>query len=147
MFIPLVIVLIILAGITIFEFIVLRLLGLQYNSTGSLILFFVLYLILEIPLSLITNALPKALKSVGMIQSSKGWLPFVLDTGLTFILINILDTLMEDITITWQGAILFSLITGLISWKLKKKDEEPPVIDSNEFRKIESEFESKKRKL
>ncbi|MFE0555433.1 YrvL family regulatory protein [Paenibacillus sp. NPDC058910] len=50
MFIPLVIVLIFLAGITIFEFFVLRLLGLQYNSTGSLILFFVLYLFLEIPL-------------------------------------------------------------------------------------------------
>ncbi|MEF3353896.1 YrvL family regulatory protein [Paenibacillus sp. GYB006] len=58
--IPLVIVLIILVGLTILEFFVLHLLGLQYKSAGALILFFVLYLILEIPLSLITDALPKA---------------------------------------------------------------------------------------
>lgn len=138
------IVLIILLGIIFFEFIVLRLLGLQYNSIGSLVFFFVLYLLLEIPLSLISNAIPKALKSVGIIQSSKGLLSFLLDTGLTFALINLLDTFMANIKIEWQGAVIFSIITGLISWKLRATDEEPPTIDSEEFKEIEKRFDFKK---
>ncbi|MEH7379152.1 YrvL family regulatory protein [Bacillus sp. JJ1533] len=63
------IVLIILLGITFFEYIFLRIFGLQYNSIGA---FFVMYVFLEIPLSLITNAIPKAIKSIGILQSSKG---------------------------------------------------------------------------
>ena len=59
---------IILLGITFFEYIFLRLLGLQYNSIGALLFFFVMYLFLEIPLTLITNAIPKALKSIGIIN-------------------------------------------------------------------------------
>ncbi|WP_397540185.1 YrvL family regulatory protein [Rummeliibacillus pycnus] len=139
------IVLIILLGIIFFEFIVLRILGLRYNSFASLISFFVLYLLLELPLSLIANAIPKALKSVGIIQSSKGWLSYSLDTGLTFALINLLDTFMENIRINWQGAVIFSLITGLISLKLKAKDEEPPIIDSDEFKEIDSILKNSRR--
>lgn len=141
--IPFVIVLIILVGLTIFEFFVLHLLGLQYKSAGGLILFFVLYLLLEIPLSLITDAMPKALKSVGIIKSSKGWLPLILDTGLPFILILLLDAFISDITITWQGAMIFSLVTGIISRKLKERDTEPPVLGNIEIEKIRSEIDSK----
>jgi hypothetical protein len=122
----------------------LRLLGLQYNSIGALVFFFVMYVFLEIPLSLITNAIPKALKSVGIIQSSKGWLSFILNTGLTFALIELLDTFMESISITWQGSLIFALITVLIGWKLEEKDDEPPMIDSQEFEKIGNRFNAKK---
>ena len=135
---------IILLGITFFEYIFLRLLGLQYNSIGALVFFFVMYVFLEIPLSLITNAIPKALKSVGIIQSSKGWLSFILNTGLTFALIKLLDTFMVNIAITWQGSLIFALITGLIGLKLKEKDDEPPMIDSEEFKTIENRLNSKK---
>ncbi|WP_394555570.1 YrvL family regulatory protein [Priestia aryabhattai] len=93
------IVLIILFAIMFFEFFTLKLLGLQYDSIGSLVYFFVLYLLLEIPLSLIVGAIPKALKSVGIIQFSKGLLSFLLDTGLTFALINSLDIFMTHIKI------------------------------------------------
>ncbi|RIJ63007.1 hypothetical protein CW357_17105 [Rummeliibacillus sp. TYF005] len=137
------IVLFFLLGISFFEFFVLRLLGLQYNSMGALVFFFVLYLLLEIPLSLISNAIPKALYSVGIIRSSKGLLSFLLDTGLTFTLINLLDTFMGNIKIEWQGAVIFSIITGFISWKLKETDEEPPTIDSEEFEEIEERMNSK----
>ena len=78
------IVLVILLGITFFEYIFLRLLGLQYNSIGALVFFFVMYVFLEIPLSLITNAIPKALKSFGIIQSTKGWLLFFKKCGSHF---------------------------------------------------------------
>jgi hypothetical protein len=138
------IVLIILFAIMFFEFFALKSLGLQYDSIGSLVYFFVLYLLLEIPLSLILSAIPKALKSVGLIQFSKGLLSFLLDTGLTFTLINSLDIFMTHIKIEWLGAIVFSIIAGFISWKLKEEDEEPPSIDSEEFKEIEKRFDFKK---
>ncbi|MEK5068704.1 YrvL family regulatory protein [Sporosarcina sp. FSL K6-1508] len=138
------IVLIILLSITFFEYLFLRLLGFQYNSMGALVFFFVMYVFLEIPLSFITNAIPKSLKSVGIIQSSKGWLSFFLNTGLTFALIQLLDTFMVNITITWQGSLIFALISGLIGLKLKEKDEEPPIIDSEEFKDIGNRFNFKK---
>ena len=137
------IVLIFLLGISFFELMVLRLLGLQYASIGSLVFFFVFYLVLEIPLSLLSNAIPKALYSVGIIRSSKGLLSFLLDTGSTLILIQLLDKFMVDIKIEWQGVIIFSIITGMISWILKENDEEPPKIDSEEFKKIEKRMNPK----
>ena len=103
-----------------------------------------MYVFLEIPLSLITNAIPKALKSIGIIQSSKGWLSFILNAGLTFSLIKLLDTFMVNISITWKGSLIFALISGLIGLKLKEKDEEPPMIDSEEFEKIGNSFNPKK---
>lgn len=137
------IVLIFLLGISFFELMVLRLLGLQYASIGSLVFFFVFYLVLEIPLLLLSNAIPKALYSVGIIRSSKGLLSFLLDTGWTLILIQLLDKFMVDIKIEWQGVIIFSIITGMISWILKENDEEPPKIDSEEFKKIEKRMNPK----
>nr|WP_269801518.1 YrvL family regulatory protein [Planococcus sp. MB-3u-03] len=124
------VVLTILMIITFFEYIFLRVLGFQYDSIGALVFFFFLYLFLEMPLSLITNAIPKALKSVGMIQSSKGWLVFSLNALLTFALIELLDNFMTNISITWQGALIFALFSGLTSLKLTEKEKEPPEIDS-----------------
>lgn len=141
------IVLMILFAIMFFEFFTLKLLGLQYDSIGSLVYFFVLYLLLEIPLSLIVSAIPKTLKSVGLIQSSKRLLSFLLDIGLTFALINLLDIFMTHIKMEWLGAILFSIIAGFISWKLKEKDEEPPLIDSEEFKEIEKEKDNQSQEI
>lgn len=135
---------VILLGITFFEYIFLRLLGLQYTTIGALVFFFVMYLFLEIPLTLITNAIPKALKSIGIIQSSKGLLSFILNVGLTVALIELLDTFMVNISITWQGSLVFALIAGLVGLKLKEKDDEPPMIDSEEFENLGNSFNSKK---
>ncbi|MEC1895583.1 YrvL family regulatory protein [Bacillaceae bacterium CLA-AA-H227] len=138
------IVLIILFGITFFEYIFLRLLGLQYNSISALVFFFVMYVFLEIPLSLITNAIPKALRSVGIIQSSNGWLSFILNTGLTFVLMELLDTFMVNIEIASQGSLIFALISGFFNWTLRENDKEPPDIDSKDFKEIENKFGSQK---
>ncbi|WP_233190922.1 YrvL family regulatory protein [Sporosarcina sp. P19] len=134
------IVLIILLSITFFEYIFLRLLGLQYDSIGALLFFFVLYLFFEIPLSLITNAIPKALKSVGIIKSSKGWLVFILNISLTFTLIGLLDHFMENIEISIQGVFIFALISGFLSWKLSENDVKPPDVESKEFKELEDKF-------
>ncbi|KAF0821921.1 hypothetical protein KIS1582_4317 [Cytobacillus firmus] len=131
-------------GITFFEYIFLRLLGLQYNSISALVFFFVMYVFLEIPLSLITNAIPKALRSVGIIQSSNGWLSFILNTGLTFVLMVLLDTFMVNIEIASQGSLIFALISGFFNWTLRENDKEPPDIDSKDFKEIENKFGSQK---
>lgn len=131
----------ILLGIVLFEFVLLKLLGLQYDSFGALVIFFLIYLFLEVPLSLIADNIPRALKTVGVIESSKGWLSFILDIGLAFILIATIDHFMETIMISWQGALLFALISGIISRKLKENDSEPPMIDSKEYEELHSELE------
>lgn len=51
---------------------------------------------------------------------------------------------MDTISITWQGSLLFALITALFSWKLGEQDDEPPMRDSEEFKQIEQRFHSKK---
>lgn len=117
--------------------------GFQYNSLLDLLLFFIMYLFLEIPLAFIT-AIPKALKSVGILQTSKGWLPFILNTVLTFLLIEAIDTFMVNIDIKWQGTLIFALVTGFIGWKLNKDEDEPPDIDSEEFKEIENRFKSER---
>ncbi|WP_437389205.1 YrvL family regulatory protein [Priestia filamentosa] len=136
------IVLIILLFIAFFEYIFLKIMGFQYNSLWDLVLFFILYLFLEIPLTFIAEAIPKALKSVGILRTSKGWLPFILNTVLTFLLIEIMDNFMVDIEIAWQGTLIFALVTGFIGWKLRKDEGEPPDIDSEEFKKIDNKFKS-----
>ena len=67
-----------------------------------------------------------------------------MDAGLTIALIELLDTFMVNISITWQGSLIFALITGLVGLKLKEKDDEPPMIDSEEFEKIGNSFTPKK---
>lgn len=131
---------ILLGGIVFFEYLILKLLGLHYHSIGALVFFFIVYLFLEIPLSLITSAIPKALKSLGLIQSSKGLLLFILHATFTFLLIGLLDLFMENIEISIQAALVFALITGFLNWKLSANDEEPPAVDSKEFKEIERRF-------
>ncbi|WP_269764101.1 YrvL family regulatory protein [Bacillus thermotolerans] len=142
--IPVSIVLILLLFIAFFEYIFLKIIGLQYNSLLDLVLFFILYLFLEIPLAVIVNALPKALKSVGILRTSKGWLPLILNVALTFLLIEGIDAFMDNVAIKWQGTLIFALVIGLISWALNKDEEEPPDMDSEEFREIEKRFNSKR---
>ncbi|MCF2132443.1 regulatory YrvL family protein [Strepomyces sp. STD 3.1] len=133
---------ILLLFIAIFEYLFLRIIGFQYNSLWDVVLFFILYLFLEIPLVFIIDAIPKALKSVGILQTSKGWLPFILNTALTFLLIEVIDNFMVNVEIEWQGILIFAVVTGFISWKLRKDESEPPGIGSEEFKKIDNKFKS-----
>ncbi|MDX8363462.1 YrvL family regulatory protein [Cytobacillus sp. IB215316] len=137
------IVLIVLLFIAFLEYILLKILGFQYNSLMDLVLFFILYLFLEIPLSVLVNAIPKALKSAGIVHTSKKSLPFILNTVITFLLIEVIDIFMENININWQGTLIFALVTGLIGWNLNKdEDNEPPDIDSEDFNEIDNRFKS-----
>jgi Regulatory protein YrvL len=136
------IIMILLLFIAFFEYIFLRIIGFHYNSLLDLVLFFTLYLFLEIPLAFITHTIPKSLKSVGILQTSKGWLPLILNTALTFLLIEVIDNFMINIGIEWQGTLIFAFVTGFIGRKLRKDEDEPPDIDSEEFKKIDNKFKS-----
>lgn len=127
---------VILLGIISFEFVLLKLLGLQYTSIRALVMFFTMYLFLEIPLSLVTESIPKSLKTVGVIKTSKGWLPLILDTTLAFTLIFVIDHFMESVIISLQGTLIFALISGLINRNVMKNDPEPPLIDSEEYEEL-----------
>lgn len=137
-----IIIAIILLGIGLFEIGLLKILGLQYTSTSALVIFFLIYLFSETPLSLIADSIPKALKTVGIIKSSKGYLPFVLDTGLAYILITVIDYFMENINISWYGALLFALISGIINIVVKEDDPEPPMINSKEYKDLHDKLEN-----
>ncbi|WP_230163262.1 hypothetical protein [Peribacillus simplex] len=51
---------------------------------------------------------------------------------------------MVNIDIKWQGTLIFALVTGFIGWKLNKDEDEPPDIDSEEFKEIENRFKSER---
>ncbi|MCM3736010.1 regulatory YrvL family protein [Bacillus cytotoxicus] len=123
-----------------FDFILLNLFGLKYDSKGSLLIFFSIYLILEVPTSLVIGSSVKAFKTVGILRSSKGLLPFILNTAMTFFLISIIDYFMTSIIIPLKGIIIFSIISGLIGVLLRDNEPEPPDIDSEEFKKINNRF-------
>lgn len=133
---------IILIGIGLLEIGLLKFLGLQYTSINALVIFFLIYLFLDTPLSLIVNNIPKALKTVGVIKTSKGYLSFILDTGLTYFLITIIDYFMESIIISWHGTLLFALISGSMNKILKENDPEPPDLDSEEYSKLHDQLEN-----
>lgn len=137
---------VILMGIGLLEVGLLKLLGLQYTTVGALMTFFLIYLLLEVPLSLIVDSLPRALKTVGVIQSSKGWLSLILDTSLSFILIITIDYFMASISISWHGVLLFALVSGLIGSKVKEDNPEPPLIDSDEFKDFHNKIQNKRYK-
>ncbi|HHQ2480901.1 TPA: YrvL family regulatory protein [Bacillus cereus] len=67
----------------------------QYESFGSLIILFSIYLFLAPFFSLITDTIPKALKTVEVISSSRGCLSFLLDIGVAYTSITIIDYFME----------------------------------------------------
>ena len=123
----------ILITFTSLEFVILKILGLHYESLWSLLLFFVLYGILEIPINLFLASLLKALTTLNLIKSSKGILALILNIASTFILLKIINQVMNSVSISQLGILIFSLITGLIGWLSIQSDPEPPKRGSKEF--------------
>lgn len=115
--------LIIFASFTSFEFFVLKLLGLQYDSLLSLALFFILYLVLQAPILLIVKALPKALKSVGGLPSCNGIFTFLLYFATTFLFIMLLDAIMTGIAISWQSVACFALLSAIVNAAFNKGED------------------------
>ncbi|MGG0465300.1 YrvL family regulatory protein [Priestia aryabhattai] len=127
---------------TFFEYIILKGLGLNYDSIGSLILFFILYGGLEVPLNLLLSSLLKALKSMKILSSSKGILALILNIISTFVLINIINAFMSSISVSQLGILIFSFLTGSIGWLAIQDEKEPPSQGSKEYSELEGKIKN-----
>lgn len=127
---------IILIPLLFFEFILLHLFGLRYESTSALFVFLLIYLFTEGLLSFLLTSVLKALKVVGMIKSSKSGLSFVLHISLTFLLIGLIDLLLQAVSITWYGALLFSIIISTVRYIVSEQDDGPTSRDLEKLKRV-----------
>ena len=117
-------VLAILAGIAIFGGTVMTLLGLQYESVGSILLFFGITALAGFPLELMASALPKALLSLGKITPKAAkLLGFLLDTGATALVMAAVDSWMPSIEATPVSILAVSLLLALPSVEKNRRKE------------------------
>lgn len=94
---------------------VMRIFGFEYQSTGSIILFFIIATILSYPLSLLAEALPKALLSLGRLSLQAAKLLYiVLDTFVTFWGLKITDYYMQSVSAKDISILVISLIFALL---------------------------------
>lgn len=125
---------------TSFEFLILKILGLQYESLWSLLIFFSVYGMSEIPTNLFLSACLKALTTLDIIQSHTGVLALFFHIASPFIILNIIDRLMTSVSISQLGMFLFSLVTGLVGWLSIQQDSRPPKRGSKEFEAYEKKM-------
>lgn len=94
---------------------VMKILGFEYHSIGSIILFFIIATILSYPLSLLAEALPKALLSLDRISLQTAKLLYiVLDTFVTFWGLKITDYYMQSVSAKDISILVISLIFALL---------------------------------
>ncbi|WP_083273993.1 YrvL family regulatory protein [Exiguobacterium aurantiacum] len=123
----------ILVVFTSLEFLILKILGLQYESLWSLLLFFIVYGISEIPTNLFLSACLQALTTLDIIPSHTGVLALFLHIASTYIILHIIDRLMASVSISQLGILVFSLVIGLVGWLSIQNDPGPPKRGSKEF--------------
>ena len=131
---------IILIVFTSLEFLILKILGLQYESLWSLLLFFLVYGISEIPTNLFLSSFLKALTTLDIIQSHTGVLALFFQIASPFLILNLIDSLMTSVSISQLGILLFSLVTGLVGWLSMQQDSHPPKRGSKEFEAYEKKM-------
>ena len=119
-----VIALCVISVIAIFGGVIMRIFGLEYDSIGSIILFFIIATIVSFPISMIAEGLPLVLffnyqcpKQIAVI------IYLVLDTIATAIGLSIVDYFMKSVTATNISIIVVSFILSL--WSVKDSLEKP----------------------
>lgn len=103
---------------------IMALLGLEYDSIKSVILFFVIAGIAAFPIEIIVSALPKVLISAGKLTSKQAIALFIIeDTILSVIVLSIVDYFMDSITATPLSIIIIALLMAVVSVYVDKDDE------------------------
>ena len=88
--------------------------GFEYESIGSIILFFVIATIISYPFSLIAEVLPKVVLSFGKLPKQMAILFYIiLDTFATFYGLRVVDYFMQSVSATDISIIIVSLILAL----------------------------------
>lgn len=102
--------------------VILKIVGIEYQSLKYLIIFMVVLFLLSIPIDLFVEALPKALYTVGKIKKeSINLILYPLDFIGNMVAINIVDFFMQSIKLSFMSACIFSIILCTTSYLLDKK--------------------------
>ena len=93
---------------------IMKIFGFEYESIGSIILFFVIATIISYPFSLIAEVLPKVVLSFGKLPKHMAILFYIiLDTFATFYGLRVVDYFMQSVSATDISIIIVSLILAL----------------------------------
>lgn len=93
---------------------VMKLFGFQYESIGSIILFFIIATIMSFPLNLIAGALPKALYELERISKLDALILYLtLDTIATSFGLKIVDYYMSSVSATTISIVVISFLLAL----------------------------------
>ena len=88
-----------------------KIFGFQYESVGSIILFFIIATIMSFPLNLIASAFSKALLKLGKINWRTAFILYlVLDTVATSFGLKVVDYYMPTVSATNISIIIISLL-------------------------------------
>lgn len=101
-----------------------KIFGFEYQSVGSIILFFIIATIVSCPVNLIAGALPKVLLSFGRLLKQVSILLYIiLDTAATSFGLKIVDHFMETVSATDLSVIIVSFLLALPG--IKDIDKKP----------------------
>ena len=94
--------------------IIMKLFGFQYESIGSIILFFIIATTISFPLNLIAGALPKALYELERISKRYALILYLtLDTIATSFGLKIVDFYMSSVSATTISIVVISFLLAL----------------------------------
>ncbi|WP_052356460.1 YrvL family regulatory protein [[Clostridium] dakarense] len=106
----------------VFGGILLSLLGFEYDSLSSLAKFFIIYVLIGLPLDLVVECFFRVLKDVkGLTNTQRNALYFTIDVPLNMIIIGVLESTIDGISCSILTAFLFSVICCLFGFFLDKK--------------------------
>ena len=94
--------------------VIMRMFGFEYESVGSIIMFFVIATIISYPFSMIAMVLPKIFLSLGKVSKQMAILFYIiLDTFATFYGLRVVDYFMQSVSATDISIAIVSLIIAL----------------------------------
>lgn len=107
--------------IAMFGGVYMHLFGFQYESVGTLILFFILVSIISLPLESLAIYLTQFMIRLGLAQKNYGLVYIFFDVSSCFIAMQIVDYFMPSIVSTRLSILLFALTLSLITVYLEGK--------------------------
>lgn len=111
--------------VSIFGGSVMKIFGFQYESIGSIVLYFLITMIISFPIELIVTSLSKALLTLDKITLNYARFLFViLDISTSFIMMKIVDYYMTSVSATHISIFVLCLIFSFISVQDIKANQE-----------------------
>lgn len=107
-------------------------LGFRYASLGSLLLYFLLILLIGLPLELVVSALSRSLVSTKRLSKDGGLIFYVvLDIFSTILSMSLADALMDNVSASGTSILVVALLSTVTSLKgfqekLERDEMRPP---------------------